>query len=297
MILARILLPFEQFASTMKQWADAMTAWRHVRALLQEAAPARYVHDLPRPEGRLTVERLVYLPHGVDRPILRGLSFDVEPGESVGLIGPSASGKSTLLKLLIGAAEPTSGGVFLDGHSTWLWNREDFARHVGYVPQSAVLTDGTVAENIARGAMEPDMDAILAAARLAGVHGTIAALPHGYATRIAGNGFTLSAGQRQRIALARALYPGPQMLVLDEPNAFLDADGEAMLDALLKRLRADGVTVLISTHRPSAVRFVDKLLVLRDGVMEHFGEREAVLRALQGPPIRLVRANDKAATA
>lgn len=296
MILARILMPFEHFAGTLKQLADAMAAWRRVRTLLQETTPARYVHALPRPEGRLTVERLVYLPPGLDRPILRGLSFEVAPGESVGLIGPSASGKSTLLKLLIGAAEPTSGGAFLDGHSTWLWNREDFARHAGYVPQSAVLTDGTVAENIARGA-QPDMDAVIAAARLADVHGAIAALPHGYATKIAGSGFTLSAGQRQRIALARALYSKPRLLVLDEPNAFLDQQGEAMLDSLLKRLRADGVTVLISTHRPSAVRSVDKLLVLREGVLEHFGEREAVLRALQGPPIRLVRADGKAATA
>lgn len=296
MILARILLPFEHFSATLKQWADAMAAWRRVRLLLSETTPTRYAHALPRPEGHLKVERLLYLPPGADRAILRGLSFEVVPGESIGLIGPSASGKSTLLKLMTGMLEPTSGGAFLDGHSTWLWNREDFARHVGYVPQTAVLTEGTVAQNIARGA-EPDMDLVLDAARLAGVHDAVAALPFGYATKIAGGGFTLSAGQRQRIALARALYGSPSVLILDEPNAFLDTEGEAMLDRLLKRLRSDKVTVVISTHRPSAVRQVDKLLVLNEGSITHFDEREAVLRALQGPPVRIVRAVGKAALA
>ncbi|MDR3531683.1 MAG: ATP-binding cassette domain-containing protein [Rhodopila sp.] len=295
MILARMLMPFEHFAGTLRQWADAASAWRRVRMVLREGVPARYTYPLPRPEGHLVVERLVFMPPGADRPILRGISFQVAPGEIIGIIGPSASGKSTLMKLLLGAAEPTSGGVFLDGHNTYLWNREDFARHVGYVPQSAVLTDGTVAENIARGG-EPDLDAVIAAARRAGVHAAIAALPYGYATRIAGSGLVLSAGQRQRVALARALYGSPRLLILDEPNAFLDNDGEAMLDGLLTRLRAEGTGVLISTHRPSVVRSVDKLLVLQHGAIEHFDTRESVMRAIGGPQIRLVRASGKAAT-
>lgn len=294
MILARMLMPFEQFAGTLRQWGDAAAAWQRVRKLLAEAVPARYPYPLPRPDGNLVVERLMFMPQGADRPILRGISFRVAPGEVIGIVGPSASGKSTLLKLLLGISEPTSGGVFLDGHSTYLWNREDLARHIGYVPQSAVLSDGTVAENIARGC-EPDRKAVVAAAKCAGVHDTIADLPHGYATRIAGAGMTMSAGQRQRIALARALYRSPRILILDEPNAFLDSAGEAMLDSLLDRLRKDGVGVLISTHRPSVVRSVDKLLVLNQGVIEHFDAREAVMRALDGPPIRLVRASSRAA--
>lgn len=294
MILARILMPFEQFSSTFRQWADAASAWRRVSFLLREKTPARYTYPLPRPAGNLVVERLMFMPVGADRPILRGISFQVAPGEIIGIIGPSASGKSTLMKLLMGIAEPTGGGVFLDGHNTYLWNREDLARHVGYVPQSAVLTDGTVAENIARGA-EPDFDAVIAAARRAGVHATIADLPHGYATRITGGGLMLSAGQRQRIALARALYGSPRLLVLDEPNAFLDHEGEAMLDGLLMRLRAEGIGVLISTHRPSVVRSVDKLLVLNHGTIEYFDSRDAVMRAIGGPQIRVLRAPGVAA--
>jgi ATP-binding cassette, subfamily C, type I secretion system permease/ATPase len=292
MILARMLMPFEQFSGTLRQWADAGSAWRRTRTLLEEVVPARYTYPLPRPEGTLVVDRLLFMPPGADRPILRGISFRVEPGEIIGIIGPSASGKSTLMKLVLGIAEPTSGGVFLDGHNTYLWNREDFARHVGYVPQSAVLTDGTVAENIARGG-EPDIDAVITAARQAGVHSTIAALPHGYATRIAGSGLVLSAGQRQRIAVARALYGAPRLIILDEPNAFLDKDGEAMLDGLLTSLRAEGIGVLISTHRPSAVRCVDKLLVLNQGTIEHFDSRDIVMQRLGGPQVRLVRASGK----
>ncbi len=288
MILARMLLPFEQFAGTLRQWAEAGAAWRRVRALLQETVPFRYAHALPRPKGHLSVERLVYLPPGAERPLLRGVSFQAAPGEIIGVIGPSASGKSTLLRLVLGMAEPTSGGAFLDGHSTFLWNREDFARHVGYVPQSLALSDGTVAETIARGA-EPDLDAVIAAAKRACVHAVIAGLPHGYATRIAGGGFTLSAGQRQRLAFARALYGNPRLLVLDEPTAFLDQDGENMLAVLLGRLRAEGIGALISAHRPSLLRSFNKLLVLREGTVEHFGETERVLREMNGPKIRLVR--------
>ncbi len=288
MILARMLLPIEQFAATLRSWAEAGAAWRRVRALLGESVPFRYAHALPRPQGHLSVERLVYLPPGAERPILRGVSFCTGPGEIIGVIGPSASGKSTLLRLVLGMVEPTSGGVFLDGHSTFLWNREDFARHVGYVPQSLALSDATVAETIARGA-DPDLGAVIAAAKRADVHPTIAALPHGYATRLFGSGFVLSAGQRQRLALARALYGEPRLLVLDEPNAFLDADGEEMLVALLARLRAEGVGALVSAHRPSVLRSADKLLVLRDGLIEHFGEPAEVLRSMGGPSVRLLR--------
>jgi ATP-binding cassette, subfamily C, bacterial len=292
MILSRMLKPFEHFSGTLRQWADAASAWQRTRTLLRETVPARYTYPLPRPEGNLVVERLLFMPPGADRPILRGISFRVAPGEIIGIIGPSASGKSTLMKLMLGIVEPTSGGVFLDGHNTFLWNREDLARHVGYVPQSAVLADGTVAENIARGG-EPDMRAVIAAARRAGVHSAIAALPHGYSTRIAGGGLILSAGQRQRVALARALYGSARLIILDEPNAFLDSDGEAMLSDLLTSLRAEGIGVLISTHRPSAVRSVDKLLVLNQGTIEHFDNREAVMQRLGGPQVRLVRASDK----
>jgi ATP-binding cassette subfamily C protein len=287
MILARILLPVERLANTRQHWAGALACWRRVAETLAARPARRYTAALPRPRGALEADRLVYLPPGADRPLLRGMSFRLQPGEALGLIGPSGSGKSTLLRLLLGMAAPTSGGVYLDGHSTFLWERADFAAHVGYVPQSVLLTEGTVAENIARlGAV--DRARVVRAARAAGVHETILRLPHGYATPVAGH--VLSQGQRQRVALARALYADPCLLVLDEPSGFLDAAGEAHLLALLRTLRAREVGVVLVTHRPALIASVDKLMVLRDGLAERFGARADVLRALHAPPVRLLRA-------
>jgi ATP-binding cassette subfamily C protein len=291
MILARILLPIERLANTRQQWGVAIACWQRVRAALQASVTPRYAMALPRPSGRLEVDRLVYLPPGGERPLLRGLSFDLLPGEGLGLIGPSGGGKSTLLRLILGMVAPTTGGVYLDGHSTFLWEREDFARHAGYVPQSVTLTEGTVAENISRLAT-PDLARVAAAARAAGVHETILRLPYGYATPIAGH--VLSAGQRQRVALARALYGDPRLLILDEPSGFLDQAGEASLLALLRDLRAREVGVILVTHRPALIACVDKLMVLRDGLIERFGEREAILRALQAPPVQVLRARAQA---
>ncbi len=287
MILARLLLPFQQVAATKRHWVDALAAWRRVRAALENPAPPRYAHAMPAPAPRLVVERLVYLPPGGDRPLLRGVSFTAEPGEVVGVIGPSSAGKSTLVRMVVGMQAPTTGGAYLDGTSTFLWEREDFARHVGYVPQGLALVDATVADNIARMG-QPDMPAVLDAAKRAGAHRIIATLPDGYATRIAGG--TLSSGQRQRVALARALYRRPGLIVLDEPSAFLDKDGEADVAALLARLRAEGATVLLVTHRPALLAAVDKVAVLRDGLVAQFGARDDVLEALGPPRVRMVRA-------
>ncbi len=287
MILARLLMPFQQVAATRRRWIDALAAWRRVRTALDCPVPPRYAHAMPTPTPRLVVERLVYMPPGGGRPLLRGVSFVAEPGESIGIIGPSSAGKSTLVRSVMGMLPPTAGGVYLDGTSTFLWEREDFARHVGYVPQGVALLDETVADNIAR-MRAPDMAAVLNAAKRAGAHRVIAALPQGYATRIAGN--RLSTGQRQRVALARALYGRPGLLVLDEPSAFLDELGEADVLALLAALRAEGTTVLMVTHRPALLATMDKLLVLAEGAVSQFGPRAAVLQSLAAPRVRLVRA-------
>lgn len=287
MILVRLLLPFQQLATTRRAWVDALAAWRRVRAALDGPVPSRYAHAMPAPTPRLVVERLSYMPQGADRPLLRGVSFAVEPGESIGIIGPSSAGKSTLVRLIMGMIPPSAGGAYLDGTSTYLWEREDFARHAGYMPQGLALLEESVADNIARmGAV--DMAAVLAAAKRAGVHRAIAGLPQGYATRIAGG--TLSSGQRQRVALARALYSRPGLLVLDEPSAFLDRAGEADVLDLLDRLRAEGTTVLLVSHRPALLAGVDKLLVLAEGAVAQFGPRAEVLQSLSAPRVRLVRA-------
>ncbi len=289
MILARMLMPFGQVAATRRNWANALAAWRRVRNLLASPAPHRYACSLPAPTPRLEVDNLAYMPPAGDRALLRGVSFKVEPGECIAMIGPSSAGKSTLLRAILGVVPPTAGGVYLDGTSTYMWEREDFARHVGYVPQRPVLLDETVADNIAR-MQAPDLREVIAAAKRAGVHPMVARLPNGYGTLLSAN--ILSGGQRQRVALARALYGRPRMLVLDEPSAFLDGAGEADLIALLAQLRAEGTTILVVTHRPSLLATVDKVLVMRDGSVAQLGPRDEVLQNLAAPSARVVSAPD-----
>jgi len=287
MILARLLLPFEQIMSSLRSWFAARTAWRRLAACLSEVHSQRGTIPLPCPHGRVVVDRLVYIPPQVDLPVLRGVSFRIEPGEVLGVVGPSGAGKSTLARLIVGALEPTAGGVWLDGNSTWHWERGDFGRHIGYMPQATTLLDGTVAENIAR-LQEADPRDIVAISRRVGIHDAIMRLPHGYATAIGQAGFLLSGGQRQRLALARALFGKPKLLVLDEPNSNLDEEGEAALLAAIGVARSAGTSVLMIPHRPSVVTIADKLLVLKDGIVDRFGARQAVMRALTAPPLQLL---------
>jgi ATP-binding cassette subfamily C protein len=293
MIIARALLPCMTLAGTWRRWVFARAAYRRLMILLDTPAGRRETIALPAPEGRLSIDRLTYMPPGVERPILRGVSFAVEPGEVVGIIGPSGAGKSSLARLLVGAAEPSSGGVYLDGHSVWRWERENFGRHVGYLPQGISLLDGTVGENIAR-MQDAAPGEIIAAARRAGIHETILALPFGYATPAAEAARALSGGQRQRVALARALFGTPRLLVLDEPNANLDEPGEAALIEAIGRARAEGVAIVIIAHRPSIIAAADKLIVLKDGIIDRIGEREEVMRAL-GPSAARAAVKDPAA--
>lgn len=279
-LMGRALAPFEQLIDSWRSWSSARESHRRLCSLFTaEGTPDADAAPLPRPRGHLLLDRVTYVPPGADRPTLRNLSFSVEPGEAVGIVGPSAAGKSTLARLLVGVLEPTHGGVYLDGHNVWRWHRDDCGRHVGYLPQGVSLLGGTVEDSIAR-LGEPDPALVTAAARRAGVHEMIGRLPDGYRTEIGEGGGLLSGGQRQRIALARALYGDPRLIVLDEPNANLDQAGEAALLRAIAEAKASGAAVVVIAHRPSVLNAVDRIVVLRDGMIDPAATRAEMVRRL-----------------
>jgi PrtD family type I secretion system ABC transporter len=278
-ILGRALAPVEALVGGWRSLVEARSAWRRLDELLAANPPAEPGTELPAPAGAILVEQVVFKLSRAERPIIRGASFNLEAGESLGIIGPSAAGKSTLARLIVGIWRPVSGVVRLDGADICAWPRERLGPYLGYLPQDVELFAGTVAENIAR-LDEPDGAEVVRAAQRAHVHELILRLPKGYDTDIGESGQTLSPGQRQRIALARALYGKPRLVVLDEPNANLDHEGDEALLRALQGLKEEGVTVIIVAHRPSLLRGVDRLLVLREGGVDMFGPRAEVLAKL-----------------
>jgi len=278
-IMGRMLLPFDSMVDGWRQWVLALSAWKNVTDLIEHQAPKRETRPTPRSQGDLTVDRLVYAPPGADVPVLKGISFTLSPGEVLGIVGPSAAGKSTLARALIGVTKPTSGGVYLDGNNVYLWERGSFGDMVGYLPQSVSLLDGTIRDNIAR-MRDSDPRLVLEAARLADVHEMIGRLPLGYDTPLGDGGLALSGGQRQRIGLARAIYGKPRLIVLDEPNSNLDTDGERALARTIEALRADGAIIILIAHRPSVMQVADKLMVLQEGRISQFGPRTAVVSTI-----------------
>jgi ATP-binding cassette subfamily C exporter for protease/lipase/ATP-binding cassette subfamily C protein EexD len=281
-LLGRALAPVEQLVAGWRSLVEARAAWRRLAELLGEHPQAQPATELPEPSGALELEQAAFAFKAGQRPILRGVSFALAPGEALGIVGPSASGKSTLARLLVGVWRPVSGTVRLDGAPVAAWPRQQLGCHVGYLPQDVELFGGTVAENIAR-LGEPDSAAVVRAAQRAQAHELILRLPNGYDTDIGEGGQALSPGQRQRIGLARALYGTPRLVVLDEPNANLDHEGEQALVRALQGLKEARVTVVIIAHRPSLLRGVDRMLVLRDGAMEAFGARPDIMARLAGP--------------
>ncbi|MDR3508789.1 MAG: type I secretion system permease/ATPase [Caulobacteraceae bacterium] len=269
LMTTRALTPIDQIVGVWRQLVTGQTAMARVEAAF--AAPERpSAMPLPNPAGRLSVETLTYAPSTARPPILNNVSFALEPGESLGIVGASAAGKSTMARLIVGAIRPSSGVVRLDGGDVYAWDREAFGRAVGYLPQDVELFDGAIRDNICRfRACEPEQ--IVVAARLAGAHELILGLPNGYETVIGGSGASLSGGQRQRIGLARAVFGDPRLVVLDEPNSSLDGEGEAALAQLIVRLKTRGATVVMIAHRPSALAGLDKVMVLVNGGLAAIG--------------------------
>lgn len=276
---ARVLAPWVTAIAQWKSIAQAREAWVRLGSFLRQWPPPADHLRLPPPQGRLSVEGLVASAPGGGAPLLKGLGFALEPGEWLAVIGPSGSGKSTLARLLTGVWRASSGGVRLDGVDLPGWNKHELGPYIGYLPQGVGLVDGTVAENIARFGPASSAD-VEAAARAAGVHEAIAALPQGYATPVGFDGRQLSGGEQQGVALARALLGSPVLVVLDEPDAYLDEAGDRTIHAALRQLRARGATVVMMLQRPGLLAWADKVLVLRDGRQQAFGPRDEVLRPL-----------------
>ena len=276
-ILGRALQPVEMGINQARSLAEAIGAFRTVEAALEAAQSEQERMSLPPPTGKIDVENVTYQPRGRDRPILQRISFNLEAGEGLGIVGPSAAGKSTLARLLVGIERPTVGHIRLDGADAFSWPSEELGKHIGYMPQETQLFSGSVAVNIARLNPQPDPEAVIRAARLAGLHDLILHLPDGYDTEIGEGGALLSGGMRQRVALARALYGDPVIVVLDEPNSNLDASGDDALAAAIKAVKAAGTTVIMITHRPQSLAELDKVMILQNGAVQSFGPRDEVI--------------------
>lgn len=280
-LLGRALAPVEQAMGAWRSFTSAKLAYNRLRDRLRAFPPEQAKTSLPAPVGKLTVENLTFVPPRGDRPVVQGLSFAVEPGEMLAVIGPSAAGKSSLCRLLVGATEPSAGKVRLDGSELRHWDRIELGNYIGYLPQDVELFPGTVRENIAR-MTEGEDNAVIEAATLANAHEMIQQLPQGYDTPIGDTGSSLSGGQRQRVGLARAVYGDARLVVLDEPNANLDQAGEVALAEAIVNLKRRNVSIVIVGHRVSTVLQADKILVMQNGRMELFGPRDEVLKKLRG---------------
>lgn len=285
---SRALAPVEQMIAHWRGFLGARQSYQHLATSFAAMPTVERMLTLPPPTQRLTLENISVVVPGTHRVVLHAIGLELKGGQAVAVIGPSAAGKSSLARALTGVWPAVRGAIRLDGAELSRWRPEDLGRHIGYVPQEVTLFEGTIAENICRLEEEADSDAVIAAARAANVHDMILALPDGYETRVGPDGSALSAGQRQRIALARALYGDPFLVVLDEPNSNLDADGELALTGAINAIRSrEGIAVVIA-HRPSALAAVDQVAMINGGQLTAFGPAEEVLKKVLRQPIRAV---------
>ena len=282
LLLGRALAPIDMLVGTWKGFAVARAQYDRLGQLLTNIPEEIDTMSLPAPTGVLTTEQVVVVPPGARVAAVKGVTIQLEAGEALGIVGPSASGKSSLARALLGIWPAYSGKVRLDGADIGAWNRGELGPYIGYLPQDIELFDGTISENICRFG-EKDAGKIVQAAQLAGVHDLILHLPNGYDTVIGGAGGVLSGGQRQRVGLARAVYGSPRFMVLDEPNSNLDDQGEKELVQALNRVKESGCTVVVITHRTMVLQCVDKILVMKEGAAVAFGPKDEVLASLMAP--------------
>ncbi|KJV65490.1 MULTISPECIES: type I secretion system permease/ATPase [Ehrlichia] len=295
-LMSRVLAPFEALINTWKMLISARISYKRLQILLLASPKREQTMSLPAPTGRVVFDRVFFTPYGSNKPTIKGVSFSIEVGDIVGVIGHSASGKSTIAKLLVGVWKPISGVVRLDSADVYTWNREDFGHYIGYLPQDVELFNASVKVNIARMMPNPDANEVVKAAQIAGVHELILGLPNGYDTVIGASGVILSGGQKQMIGLARAFYGDIKLLVLDEPNANLDGKSEASLINALLYAKKNGITTFIMTHKIQLLNAVDKVIVMSDGMVSGIGTKDEILSKIvpnYNPPSSQPKQQDK----
>ncbi|RWK62261.1 type I secretion system permease/ATPase [Mesorhizobium sp.] len=298
-MMSRALAPIELAIAHWRGFVTARQAWARLTQLLVLLPETATSVSLPAPKSALSVESISVTPPGERRMVVQDATFALEKGVGLGIVGPSASGKSSLVRAIAGIWLPVRGTVRLDGATLDQWSPEELGKHIGYLPQDVQLFDGTIAENIARFEPQAPSDKILAAARAAGVHDLVIHLPEGYETRVGEAGSALSAGQRQRVALARALYGDPFLVILDEPNSNLDSEGEAALTVAIQGVRARGGIAIVVAHRPSALASLDQVLVMANGRIQAFGPKNEILNKITRPagvPLKVVSGPEEPAS-
>jgi ATP-binding cassette subfamily C exporter for protease/lipase len=279
-LLGKALGPVEAVIAVWRQWGGVKSAYDRLDKLLAENPPRTIGMSLPKPKGYVELEGVYAAPPGISKPVLKNVAFKLEPGDVLGVIGASASGKSTLAKVMVGLWPGSPNCARLDGADVYRWNKDELGPSIGYVPQDIDMFPGTVSENIAR-FNEFTPEDVIEAAQTAGVHDMILHFPQGYDTKLGESTFGLSGGQKQRIALARALYGKPSLIVLDEPNSNLDDIGEDSLIVAIQKLKERKATVVLVTHRVSILQVTTKLLLLDDGIMKAFGPTQKIMQDIQ----------------